>query len=358
MMQPQIPENENERIEALRNTRILDTPIQESFERITRLAQVLFQVPIVAFSLVDKDRQWFKSIQGLNVCETSRAVSFCGHTINQDDIFMVSDALQDARFADNPLVTQEPNIRFYAGCPVRTVDNYKIGTLCIIDVKSRSFTPEQLLQLRDLAGLIENELEVNKVYLEKQQLLEELSHLKKAAMTDGLTRLYNRAGIENLLASKINHAINRQTSFGVALIDVDNFKKVNDKHGHGVGDEVLRQVARRLLRGYRCSDTIGRWGGEEFLVIIDFAKPKDILAAAERARNLISAEPIEFDNKQLSITVTTGISIFDPKQPVDIKELVSQADKALYKGKHRGRNIVIQDDSVYAFENMRIPSKS
>ncbi len=351
MKKPEIPVNESVRLEALYKLNILDTPIQEGFERITRLTKTLFNVPIVAFSLVDAERQWFKSIQGLDVCETTREVSFCGHTINQDGLFVVKDTLLDERFADNPLVTNEPKIRFYAGYPVYSLDRNKIGTLCIIDTQPRSFTEQELLPLKDMAALIQTEISANKFYLDSFKLRQELTSVKKLSCIDGLTRVLNRSGIEELLNEKIRFSKEVQRNFGIALIDIDNFKKVNDNYGHCAGDEVLRQVIKRLLSGYRDTDTIGRWGGEEFLVIVDLKHNANLFDFADRARKLVASEPITFSGKSLKITVTTGVVHFDHENPVDISVLLRSADKALYKGKHNGKNVVVTGD-LYVYDHI------
>ena len=120
MQTPVIPKDEEERLRALRLLNILDTSDEERFDRLTRLAKRMFGVPIALVSLVDENRQWFKSCIGLEVRETPRDISFCGHSILGDDIFIVNDASSDVRFSDNPLVTDDPNIRFYAGCPLIT----------------------------------------------------------------------------------------------------------------------------------------------------------------------------------------------------------------------------------------------
>ncbi len=130
MQTPDIPDYEPERLAALQRLNLLDTESESRFDRITRLAQRLFQVPIALVSLVDSDRQWFKSKQGLDACETGRDISFCGHAILGSGIFEIPDATQDTRFADNPLVTGAPDIRFYAGAPLQSADGFNIGTLC------------------------------------------------------------------------------------------------------------------------------------------------------------------------------------------------------------------------------------
>lgn len=159
MLTPEIPANEADRLQALEALCILDTPEEERFERFTRLAQYVFQVPIAVITLVDRHRQWFKSHRGLAATETSRQVSFCGHTILDQAPMIVPNALQDARFADNPLVVGDPNIRFYAGVPLRSRDGYAVGVLCIIDTKPRDFPDSATVALSDLANCVQHELQ-------------------------------------------------------------------------------------------------------------------------------------------------------------------------------------------------------
>jgi GAF domain-containing protein len=155
LKEPSIPETEALRLATLKSLKVLDTPPEERFDRVTRMAKRMFRVPMALVSIVDEDRQWFKSKQGLDACETPRNVSFCGHAILGDDIFLVTNALHDERFADNPLVAGDPNIRFYAGCPLKAGDGQKLGTLCIIDSEPREFDQDDASALRDLASMVE-----------------------------------------------------------------------------------------------------------------------------------------------------------------------------------------------------------
>ena len=155
MIPPKNPPDEDKRLQALCDLNILDTQPEERFDRITRLAQRTFAVPIALVSLIDANRQWFKSKQGLDAAQTPRSISFCGHTILSDEPLVVPDATKDPRFADNPMVTGEPRIRFYAGWPLHAPDGSRIGTLCLIDVKPREFDLESRRALRDMAEIVQ-----------------------------------------------------------------------------------------------------------------------------------------------------------------------------------------------------------
>lgn len=158
-----IPKDDQQRLSRLYALQILDTPAEERFDRITRLASRLFEVPIAQISFVDENRQWSKSSQGLSTGELPRANSFCGHVILSSETFVIPDTLLDERFADNPLVTGEPKIRFYAGHPLTTSDGSRIGTLCLKDYRPRQLSDDELLMLRDLAAIVETELNLIEV---------------------------------------------------------------------------------------------------------------------------------------------------------------------------------------------------
>ena len=159
MLKPLIPASEIARLQALRDLSLLDTPAEERFDRLTRIAQHILQVPIALVSLIDADRQWFKSRQGLDAQEIHRDISFCGHAILRPDVLVVADAVADQRFADNPLVLGAPSIRFYAGAPLTLSSGECVGTLCVIDRQPRQVTRAQLAALQDLAACVVEELE-------------------------------------------------------------------------------------------------------------------------------------------------------------------------------------------------------
>jgi len=204
MQEPHYPENESIRIDTLRSLNILDTPSEERFDRLTRLAKRLFAVPIALVSLIDVNRQWFKSCIGLDVTETARNISFCGHAILGNEILMIPDATLDERFYDNPLVTDDPKIRFYAGVPLVVANGSKVGTLCLIDRQPRTLTDEEQELLRDLGHLAEQELAA--------------IHL---ATIDELTQISNRRGFKTLSTHALNLCKRLNRSASLFFFDLD-----------------------------------------------------------------------------------------------------------------------------------------
>ncbi len=155
-----LPANESQRLERLRNYGVLDTPAEEAFDRVARLAAAILDVPIALISLIDDGRQWFKAKVGLDAPETPRDFAFCAHAILGNDVFVVADAALDPRFKTNPLVVGDPKIRFYAGAPLTTHDGLNLGTVCAIDRKPRTLTEEQKVLLRDLGAIVIDQMEL------------------------------------------------------------------------------------------------------------------------------------------------------------------------------------------------------
>lgn len=219
-----LPPDEDERIAALESYALLDTPPEETFDRIARVAQQVFDVPIALVSIVDRERQWFKACYGLDSRETHRDVAFCAHAILSDLVMTVPDARLDPRFAGNPLVTGPPNIRFYAGAPLETRDGYRLGTLCIIDTEPRpGLSDRQQAIMRDLAAMVVAELELRRdLGLTKQReetatstvdgqvrFLSWLSHELRTPMTAvlGFSELLEMTDLDPAQARHVRHVL-------------------------------------------------------------------------------------------------------------------------------------------------------
>jgi PAS domain S-box-containing protein len=180
MVAASLPENEDGRLTALREYRILDTDPEDAYDDVVRLAAFVCGTPIAAITLIDAERQWFKSILGLSAAETPRDVAFCAHTILQPDVMVVPDALEDARFADNPLVRGDPGIRFYAGAPLVTSGGFALGSLCVIDRVPRHLTHDQEAALRTLARQVTNQIELTRRSFTQEQMIADRQQVEDA----------------------------------------------------------------------------------------------------------------------------------------------------------------------------------
>ncbi|WP_251978293.1 GAF domain-containing protein [Salinicola avicenniae] len=169
MIAPEVPANEAERMALLRDLQLLDSGADAGFDRLTELATQIFDLPMSMITLIDEDRQWFKSRQGLSVCETPRRISFCGHVVADGMPMVVCNALKDPRFSDNPLVTGSPFIRFYAGYPLFAAPDLCVGTLCIIGTMPRAFEDNEMHRLALLAAQAEELIKLHVARLQQNQ---------------------------------------------------------------------------------------------------------------------------------------------------------------------------------------------
>jgi len=351
-MKADLPENEAARLEALSRYDILDTVAEQSYDDITYLAAHILRSPIAVISLVDKDRQWFKSKVGLSVSETPRDLAFCAHAILRPaQPMVVNDATRDARFATNPLVTSDPQIRFYLGVPLVTPEHLALGTLCVIDRVPRQPTSEEMKALSALSRQVVVQLELRRVASELQQTatereeylsklertqlqLQTLSaQLREDSLTDSLTGLKNRAAFQQRLEEEVYRSKRYSAPLSLLLIDVDHFKQYNDTYGHAAGDRALEMVAH-ALQLVRPTDLIARYGGEEFAAILPVTSGEMAFVMAERLRKSVAS----ITAAERPITVSIGVSTFLPGGTE--QSLFEAADQALYAAKREGRNKV------------------
>jgi sigma-B regulation protein RsbU (phosphoserine phosphatase) len=281
MLAAPIPLNETERLADLHSLALLDTPAEERFDRIVRLAAAMFDVPIAYIALVDSDRQWFKSKCGLTSDETGRDVSFCGHAILGDNALIIPDALEDDRFADNPLVVGDPFIRFYAGHPLAGRAGRNVGTLCLADHEPRTLGSRELTALQNLAGVAEREIGLVDVIRAQQDLLEARAELAitQARLERELAdaAAFVRSVVPEPIASAAlttDHRLIACSELGGDMLGAMPLDDAGhrtalylfDVSGHGVGASLLSVAVGNILRS-------------QSLPGVDFARPGAVLAA-------------------------------------------------------------------------------
>jgi diguanylate cyclase (GGDEF)-like protein len=320
-----LPANEEQRLQAVRSYDILDTLPEVDFDTLTRVAAHALNTPAAVIGLMDTNRLWFKSQIGLGVPQLDRQIAFCAHAIMQPgELFVVEDLRLDPRFKDNPLVTQPPNVCFYAGAPLIDRQGYALGTIAVVDVKPRVLNESQRVILRDMSAMVI-------AALESRQRSRLLSHM---AMTDHLTGLANRAQFERTLHSEIAHATRTGEAFTVFFMDLDDFKGVNDTYGHAAGDEVLAEVALRMAEQVRAEDLLARLGGDEFGIFMRPSAEDPAESLVKRIVEAIKAPIVLSSGAMINIGISIGTAVYS-EETNSVATLLAKADKALYEAKRK-----------------------
>jgi diguanylate cyclase (GGDEF)-like protein/PAS domain S-box-containing protein len=479
MMNVRRTEVEAASLRAIWTRDLLDSQPEIECDELVQLAAAICGTPIGLLTLLDERHQWYRASEHLKMGETPREVAFCAHAIRQDGLFLVKDALMDARFGNNPLVSTDPAIRFFAGVGLFTSDGEPIGTLCVVDMTPRILGAEQanalevlgrqvavrleamvqrkalaeavaekerasanlraseelfrafmnaspfLSYIKDAAGrllfynrsfaqrfgvseyawlgrtdeqlwsrkltksvrthdlevmaggrMVETEEHIrnadgtvsslrsfkfpcndsagnvllagvavdvseevaHQIELERyhRDLEEANDQLRKLAVTDELTGLRNRRSFEERLVMEFSMARRRKRELSVLLIDVDNFKTINDRWGHAAGDEVLRRLGTILRTTVRLPDLPARYGGEEFVVLLPESGEESAMGLARRVMQRVAAE--DWENEPLTISV--GMAAMNESLESGF-QLVELADEALYAAKRAGKNRVM-----------------
>ena len=468
---PPLCGNEDVRLRTLNDTGILDTPPDPAFDRLTRLAATIFNVPIAYVSFVDRSRQWLKSNHGFSVTETPRNGSFCAHTILDEQVTVVLDARLDPRFSTSPLVCGPPHVRFYAGAPLTTSDGLNLGSFCIVDTEPRSeFTCAQAEVLRTLADLAREATEAHQRTLALQETAAEARGryaLVSRATLDGVwdwdiktnTVYYSprwqylmgypegeytadlsywmehihpedRTGVEEeldrhlngiscrfrsehrvrhcdgswrwvmvrglaessasgarsrmagslmdvttdktsdpltglvnriFLRDQISRLIHRceaagNWNFAVLFLDVDRFKRINDRFGHLIGDIILCCIANRLKEGVsrihpRAESMVARFAGDEFVILLDDVRDgQEAKLVADRLAFALNA-PITCEGEQITPGVSIGVAIARPDHRTP-EDYLHNADLAMYRAKATGRGSAVLFDPNMQKETM------
>ena len=245
-----IPDNEAERIAALRSAMCAYVPREDRFDRITRMAQRLLDVPIVLITIIEDDVAWFRSAQGLQAADSTRDISFCGHAIMTADVFQVRDMLADPRFAGNPLVTGPPYIRSYCGWPLEIALGLRVGTLCVLDTMPRTFSGDDLESLADMAHMVESELRINAMSDTQKALLTQSSRDQRKKLLDPLTGCWSEAGFIELLSRTLKDVVAGKAYAalcGIHIVNQDDFNVTEEQGGATVKAMLISQFIRQRL---------------------------------------------------------------------------------------------------------------
>lgn len=310
MHPPDIPQDEADRLAKLQSLNILDTDPERRFDRYTNMAAQVFKTPISLISLVDRNRQWFKSAQGLNATETSRDISFCGHAILGDDVLEVENAPDDPRFSDNPLVTGEPNIRFYAGAPLKMPSGEKLGTLCIIDNAPRRLSADDKRLLMNLADMVVGEM-VNYV--------------------DTETGLGNRNALLFAGARCFDMPPERRR-FSLLLFDINEMLAVQER----IEPELTRskQFSNLLHHYFPKALSIAHMGANDYCVLLRddpaFDEILHVSHVCAEARNLICA-----NSDGTAVSPLVGRIRYDREKHTSFDEVMREADRMFYRREKR-----------------------
>jgi len=312
--------------QAARSAAIADYEIGDSipeaeFDHIVALAAKLFGTSAAMVSIVSSDAVHFKARVGLDACAVDPLVAFCTHAVDRDDPLVVEDMWSDPRFSENPLVTGEPRVRFYAGAPIRVATGHTLGTLCLIDPEPRSFSARDRQLLQALGQIVVDRIEVRR----------QARQLARLAHYDALTGLPNRA----LLQQRAAEVLASREPLAVLLFDLDGFKDVNDVFGHATGDALLHAIGERMSGLLTGGQMLARLGGDEFVVLAPgVTDPRAAWSIAGRLRAGFDAGFL-VDTQELRLDTCIGVAL-SPYHGDTIEKLVCHADLALYRAKERG----------------------
>ncbi len=312
-----LPRHDGLRPAALQTLEVLDTPPVERFDRLTRLARRVFRVPIALVSLVGDRRGGSAAGSGMDATRLAAPGAPGSPLLHTDELLVVSDAAADPRFRDCPLVNGAPNIRFYAGCPLRLESGRRVGTLCLIDHAPREFGDDERHLLSDLASLAESELRALSL-----------------ATTDGLTALPNRRGFEAAARRRLASSLSQDEPATMLYLDLDGFKQINDRFGHAHGDDALVRFARLLEQAFCDEAVLGRLGGDEFAVLVPGDDGQRSRAAIRRLRALAASVAVA---GQANLEFSAGMARWDPLSGEDLLALLARADDRMYIGRRARR---------------------
>lgn len=343
MQPPPIPLDEARRVSAVRALALLDTPAEERYDRVTRLAVRLFSARAATVSVIDESREWVKSGIGFPYEQLSRHASFAAHAIGTGELFVVPDAAADPRFSDHPIVTGGRCLRSYAGQPLHATDGSQVAVLSIYDDTPRHLSAADRQALCDLAAIVERELRATG--LSAPQLAIAGGRRSESPRVDPLTRLWNRTAMFDIVRRELDAVRATHGSVAFLIIDVPAPKRALVASGEPAAEWVLTEIARVMRTSLRPYDVLARFAGQEFAALLTNVDPESALDAAERIRATIARELRNGTGQDIAVTVGVTTALAAAADP---ESLVRAAQTALWNAKSRGGNAVAITNSVSA----------
>lgn len=269
--------------------------------------------------------------------------AFCHGISMSEEALVVPDTRNHPSLRQHQAVAQAPNIRFFASYPVRSPDRTLVGSICLVDYAPRpNFLEGDRQMLADLAALVERELELRSINASQLDLQKKNKNLRRKSLIDPLIGTWNRGAIMRILTIEAVRCDKAGLPLSLIVADLDYFKKINDTYGHPAGDAVLVKVASRLRSCIRPQEALGRYGGEEFLIVLPGSSHATAMAVAERMRAAIASQPEVINGTTLGLSMSAGVASTDLFPTATTEELISWADRALYAAKDAGRNRVVK----------------
>lgn len=310
----------------------------EQMLRIRRIGKRLFKV---AKCVLRFDDPAIGFIEGQSTSPSVEA-SFCESFPLAPRLIVVSDMRTEAPMREHAMVAGTPFLQFYAVAPIFNMHRMLIGNVSLLDYKPRTFSENDKLALLDLASMVERELSVRTMNVVQLELQKKNKNLRRKSLTDPLIGTWNRGAIMRILAIEAQRCDKVGMPLSVVVMDLDFFKRINDTYGHPAGDEVLVRVTSRLRSCIRQQESLGRYGGEEFLAVLPGSSQDVAHAIAERMREAVAAQGVAIGSAVIDVTISAGVCSTDMFPAASTDELISRADKALYAAKDAGRNRVMQ----------------
>lgn len=329
-----LSENEADRLAALHRYQLLDTEADADFDLLASVAAELCGTPYAFVSLVDADRVWYKSSYGVQAIQSPRGDDYCSWAILEDGELSISDLTKDPRTQGISLTVGPPYYRMYSGANLITHDGHRIGTLCVLDTEVRELNSARKQLLARLARQVVALMELR---LRDRELETALSTMERLAMEDALTGLLNRRAWMQKLHDEFERSKRFALPLALLLLDLDHFKQINDRHGHAMGDAVLKGVAEVIQARVRSVDVAGRYGGEELCILLPGTDQEGASTLAEQIRAAIANSTYGYNNLTVAATASIGIASLPASSP---DALLAMADAAMYEAKSLGRNQV------------------